>query len=66
MSEAPTENQCVWQQDMTLQSIRGFHMTCLKPAGATRVFSGNASGFKFCPYCGQPLVIADSPEALNG
>ncbi|HEY6925977.1 MAG TPA: hypothetical protein VI653_21025 [Steroidobacteraceae bacterium] len=61
---------CVWQQDKTLRRVLGYHMTCLEPVGTTRVVSSTqladyACGFNFCPYCGKPMVLVDSPEIPN-
>lgn len=51
--------ECVWVQDNTLMTIVGYHMSCVKPLGTTRLVSGNVNGYRFCPFCGKPLRFPD-------
>lgn len=48
-------DECLWERDLTLTTITGYHTSCVRPAGATRIVSGNLGGYRFCPYCGKSL-----------
>lgn len=54
------DEYCIWRLDTSLQSLKGYFMTCVKPEGTTRIFSYGPRDFNYCPFCGKPLVVADS------